>query len=260
MSNFQVITRSTHTNKYWKRFDSYHFAAQHAVVPMVAHEFPHALMHMPIAFIKQQDAFVPVAVLGLEPGQNLFVTPDGRWTGGYTPAAFRSYPFQLAESSDGQSVLVIDEDSGRVCDTEGEPFFDAEGKPTKAVKDVLDFLVYVQSDSVVTQRICTALAEQHLIQPWNITVQDEGGERQVEGLYQVDEAAMIALSSKAFEVLRQVGAVQTAYCQLLSMQHLNTLEQRAHAQRETPLPQQNLLGDELDFELLGDGGNISFGP
>lgn len=260
MSNYQVISRSTHAHKYWKRFSSYNFAAQDVVVPMVAQELPRALMHVPIAFIKQLDAFVPVAVLGLQPGQNLFVTPDGRWTGGYTPAAFRSYPFQLVESSDGQSVLVIDEDSGLVSDTEGETFFDEEGKPAKAVKDVLDFLVYVQTDRAVTQRICTALAEQQLIQPWNITVQGESGERKVEGLYQVDEAAMNALPAEAFEALRQVGAVQTAYCQLLSMQHLKTLHQLTHAHGETTQPLQNLLSDELDFELLNDGGTISFGP
>jgi len=125
---------------------------------------------------------------------------------------------------------------------------------------VLDFLLYVQTDRAVTQRICTALAEQQLIQRWDITVQVETGETKVEGLYQIDEAAMNALPAEAFVALRQVGALQTAYCQLLSMQHLKTLDQLAHAHEETTQPPQNLLSDELDFELLNDGGTISFGP
>lgn len=83
---------------------------------MVAQELSCALMHLPIGFIKQHDEFVPVGDLGFQPGQNLFVIPDGDWIGSYTPAVFSGYPFQLVEAADGQRVLVVNEDSGLVND------------------------------------------------------------------------------------------------------------------------------------------------
>lgn len=264
MPHFQAVSRTTHADKRWKRYDNYHFAARDAVVPLVVQELARALMHLPIGFIKQQDVFVPVAVLGLQPGQNLFVTADGRWIGGYTPAAYRGYPFRLAASADGQSVLVIDEDSGLISDTEGEAFFDQDGHPAKAVKEVLDFLGQVQSNRALTLRVCAVLAEHHLIQPWPIAVQSEDGERRLEGLYRIDEAALNALPTEAFATLRQAGALPVAYCQLLSMQHLQTLGKLADAHASAKAQSQAALPTtetgELDLEFLNNNGTISFGP
>jgi len=264
MPNFQAVSKHTHANKRWKRYDNYAFAAKDAVAPLVVQELARALMHLPIGFIKQQEHFVPVAVLGLQVGQNLFITADGRWIGGYTPAAYRGYPFQLASTPDGQSVLVIDEDSGLVSDTEGERFFDEDGNPAKAVNDVLDFLSQVQTNRTLTQRICAVLAEHQLIQPWPITLQGEAGERKVEGLYRIDEAALNALPAESLKALQQAGALPMVYCQLLSMQHLQTLGKLAQAHASAKAQSQQALptsaNGELDLEFLNNNGTISFGP
>jgi hypothetical protein len=257
--SYKAITKTDFANLRWKRYDNYHFAALDAVVPLVVQELPKACMALPIAFIEQGDAFVPAALQGLQPGQNLFVTPDGRWLGGYTPAAYRSYPFQLATAADGQRVLVIDEESGLLSDTEGEAFFDEAGNPAQAVKEVLDFLSQVQNNRALTQRICALLAEHHLIQPWPIKVKGEAGERTVEGLYRIDEAALNALAADAFEALRQAGALPVAYCQLLSMQHVQLLGKlaEAHANAQAQLPTTD--SGELDLDFLNNNDTISFG-
>ena len=233
MPKYIAVSKETHASKRWKRIDNYSFAAKDAVVPLVVQELPRALMYLPIGFIKQEEQFVPVSILGLQPGQNLFIAPDGRWIGGYTPAAYRGYPFQLADTADGQRVLVIDEDSGLVSDSEGEPFFDEEGNPAQALKDVLDFLNQVDANRKLTQHICKLLAEHLLIKPWPINLQDSEGERIVEGLYCIDETALNALPAEAFEALRQAGALPIAYCQLLSMQHIQKLGQLAQVQAQS---------------------------
>ena len=256
MPNYIPVSKETHASKRWKRTASFAFAAKDAVAPLVAQELPSALMHLPMGFIKQEELFIPVAILGLLPGQNFFVAPDGRWLGGYTPAAFRAYPFQLANTEDGQRVLVIDEASGLVSDTEGEPFFDEEGNPAKALKDVLEFLSQVQSNRELTQRICAVLAEHQLIQPWPINVQGEGGERKVEGLFRIDEAAMNALPAEAFDTLRQAGALPIAYCQLLSMQHIQMLARLAQAQAQA-IAKRPTNGNG-GAELLNSSDMISF--
>lgn len=50
-------------------------------------------------------------------------------------------------------------------------------------------------------------------------------------MHQIDETALNALPADAFETLRQAGALPLAYCQMLSMQHLQVLGKlvQAHA-------------------------------
>ena len=236
MPSFQAVSPSTHAAKRWRRYTGYAFAVHDALAPLVAHELPRAALHLPIAFAQQGDAFTPVAVLGLAPGRNLFVAPDGRWLGGYVPAAYRAYPFALATLPDGQLALAFDVDSGLLAEADGEPFFDADGSPAQGVKDVLAFLNQVHANRAQTARCCQVLAGHGLLQPWPITLQGDGGERVVQGLYRIDEAALNALPADALKTVQQAGALPVAYCQLLSVQHLPRLGDLAQAQRQAATP------------------------
>src|SRR5690606_9019181 len=201
--------------------------------------------------------FQLVALQGLQPGQNLWVAPDGRWLGAYVPAAYRSYPFVLANAEDGRRVLCVREDSGLVNDTEGEAFFDDAGEAAKPVKDVLSFLDQVSNNAQLTAQLCTLLAEHALIQSWTLSLRAGESEQKVEGLYRVDEAALNALPIDALDALRKAGALPMVYCQLLSMQHVQRLGQLAqqHAAATQPLAAD---GGDLDLEFLHDDGNIRF--
>lgn len=214
----------------WRRYDTYAFAAANAVVPLVAAEFPKALMAFPLAFVSENEAFTPVAVLALEPQRNLFVAPDGRWLGGYVPSAFRAHPFRLIPSETGELVLCIDEDSGLLADgNAGERFFDEAGEVAEPTKQVVDFLSTVETNRQVTNNACAALVRAGVIKPWDITLKTEAGDRKIGGLHQIDESALNAISAEAFETLRQAGSLPLAYCQMLSMQHLAGLGKLAEA-------------------------------
>lgn len=259
MPNFQAISLDRHANLRWQRYSSYAFAAQEAVIPLTAAEMPKAAMALPIGFIRQEDNFLPFAVLGLQPGRNLFVAADGRWIGKYIPAAFRSHPFRLAQTEDGQQVLCIDEDSGLVTTgAEGESFFTEDGKPSQAILDILNFLSQVEQSRLATIAACAALQKHNLIRPWPVTLKTEAGEQQVAGLFQIDEAALMALPADALVEVRDAGALPPAYCQLLSMQHLPILGQLATAQAQAKA-NQPAPADELKLDFLNRGGTLSFG-
>jgi hypothetical protein len=263
MPTFQTISRERHAKLRWKRYSNYTFAAADSVVPLVAAELPKAVMSLPMAFIAQGDSYVPVAVLGLQPGNNVFVAPDWRWVGHYIPAAFRSYPFRLAQTADGQQVLCIDEDSGLVGDdAAGEPFFTDDGEPAPAVIDILNFLTQIERSRQATATACAALQKQQLIRPWSITLKTETGEQQIAGLFQIDEAALNQLSAEALLEVRDAGALPIAYCQLLSMQHLplvgQLIEAQSKASAEALAFQQLAPNGELDLEFFNKGGTISF--
>lgn len=267
MPAYQAIALSTHAHLGWKRYDNYHFAALDAVAPLVMQELPKACMHLPIAFIPQDGGtYTPAAVQGLQPGQNLFVTPDGRWTGPYTPATYRGYPFALAKSENDQLVLCVDADSGLVGEGNTEHFFDDSGQPSQSIKDALNFLQQVHANRQLTQRLCAALQAEGLIQPWPITVKVEGGDKTIQGLFRIDEAAFNALGSESLYRLHQAGALPLVYCQLLSMQHLQTLGQLAEARSQaqalsrTQASQLSNPSGELDLGFLNNHGTLSFGP
>ena len=141
MPRYELITKTGYAAQGWRRYDSYAFAAADAVAPLVVQELAKACMSLPIAFLQQNDAYVPHAVQGLEPGRNLFVV-NGKWVAPYTPAVYRGYPFALAQGEGDQLHLCIDMDSALVGAGEGfdQQFFDDAGEAAQPVKDALNFL------------------------------------------------------------------------------------------------------------------------
>lgn len=258
MTHLQPITLTRHRDRRWRRYSDYCFAANETLAPLVVQELSKAVMSLPIGFIPEADQYKLVAIQGLQPGQNLFVTADGRWLGGYIPAHYRANPFALAKTTEGQQVLCIDEDSGLLIDDpapdEGEPFFDADGQPAEPLRLVLSFLEKLAADRQRTECLCALLAEQALIQPWPLTLKTADGEHPVEGLHRIDEAALNALPAAAFETLRQAGALPLIYSQLLSMQHIALLgklaEHQAQAQAKPALDAEAFFGAEesLSFD------------
>jgi hypothetical protein len=259
MPNLQPITRERHANQRFKRNPHYAFAASDAFVALVVQELPQAVVHVPVAFLANAGSFIPAALQSLKPGKNLCVANNGQWVGGYVPAAYKSYPFVLANTPEGKQVLCFDEDSGLLSATEGEPFFAEGNQPSKMVGEVFTFLKQQAANRQSTERACAALQKHQLIQPWPIKLQTTAGEQAVEGLFRIDEAALNQLPAEALIELRNTGALLCAYCQLLSMQHLQTLGQlaavRAKEDAQATLPTQN---GELDLSFLNGSETLKF--
>jgi len=231
MSRLKLVSRTDHGGHTWSRPKNYLFASSQAVAALAAAEVARAALAMPIAFVAREENVLPVAVLGFQPTQNLFVTPDGRWAGAYIPAAFRAYPFVLAKSGDDQFSLCIDEDSGLVDSSTGnELFFDQDGTPAKAVADTMDFLVKTQRSCDAAISAAATLQAHGLLEAWPIKVKDGEQEQDVVGLLRVNEKMIGTLDGEALLALRDAGALALAYAQLLSMQNLQLLSRLSQAQ------------------------------
>jgi hypothetical protein len=257
MKKIVALSSESHVRYRWTKYSNYSFVAEEAVLPLVAAELSKSIMSLPVAFIRQGEQYELVALLGLETGKNLFVSQDGRWIGQYVPAAARSYPFMLARNEKQEFVLCFDEQSGLINDSvDGESLFTEESKPSQGVEQILSFLDQIEQSRQATVTACAALEKQACIVPWNITLKTAEGERKIEGLFQIDEAALNALDAEAFIELRKAGAIIVAYCQLLSMQHLPVLGQLAEV-RLPPVPVSE-NGKDLDLSFLSDGGVFNF--
>lgn len=255
------LSHQQHGQLRWRGPADYGFARHDHLCPLVLQELPKAAMAMPIGFVAQQDQFLLVAVQGLRNGSNLYVAPDGRWLAGYIPAPYRSYPFRLGRTEDGQQVLCIQSGSGLVGAGDGHPFFDDQGQLSPATAQVLQFFQQLEANRQYTLAACALLQQHGLIQPWPVRLQTDAGTQELGGLLRIDEAALNQLSGPALEALQRGGALQLAYCQLLSMQHLASLGQLAalHAKaRQAPAPAPAPARD-LDLEFLNQGGTLQLG-
>lgn len=233
MTQFTAVTPHQFADKSWQPNTSYAFAANANVVPVAAVELANMVPALPLGFVKTNDSFELVAITSLRPGTNLFVGPNGEWLGRYIPAALRGYPFRVAKG-EGQEegILCVNVNSGLVVEAgRGEAFFEADGRPSRALSDMLNFLSRIEINRAVTQRAVAALQAADIIQPWALQVQEGGKLTVVEGLYRIDEARLNSIEGDVFLSLRTTGSLPIAYAQLLSMNQLPVLEMAADMQQ-----------------------------
>ena len=233
MSKLEAVTPERHQNKYWKRCDSFSFVGKNNLVPLVAAELINVIQDMPMAFIKNEEKFILMGVLSLIPGKNMFVNKQGKWIGSYIPSCFRGYPFSLARAEGRDDlILCVDEDSGQLSDTTGEPFFDKSAQLSKPIKDILSFLSQIEQNKTITDLAVSALADAGLVTEWNLKINTGEEEKPITGLYRIDETKLNTIDDEVFLKLRKAQSLPIAYAQILSMLNINVFEKLAKL-RET---------------------------
>ena len=229
----QVLSQSRHQHLRWHRFTSYAFTADRNLVAVAKAEIAQAALALPLTFVVQQGQWSLCALLGLTPGQNLYIAPQGNWIAAYVPASLRGHPFHLGWDETGAATLCIDEASGLLTEnSDGEPFFDEAGNLSEPVAQVWSFLGQAAGSLLELETASGVLAKAGVIEPWPISITTEQGDRVVEGLHRISEAALNALSDEAFGELRRAGALAVVYAQLLSMGNLSDLGRLAQMRAE----------------------------
>lgn len=220
------ISLESHGKKRWLRHTSLSFAKGDTATPLFANEIAEALQAMPIAFIRQNDRFTLVVVMGLRPGENLFVDENNAWQSKYLPVIYRSSPFELVpvQGQDDQTILCIDDKC--ISDTdEGEAFFSEAGDVSDNIINIFELLKKFNAFRTLTENICAVLSDLNLIAPWPLKLHDGNEELSVNGLYRVNEEALNELSDEDFLKARNTHALPLAYAQLLSMKNIDVLSE-----------------------------------
>lgn len=255
------ITFQDFASRRWLPHSNFEFARERGLIELNASELPGAVCSLPVGFLPQVDGgYMPAALLGIDPSNNLFVTPDASWAGGYVPLALQLAPFVSARSETGENVICVDDSFTSAEGEAGQPFFTPEGQPSQALLGVRDILSRVSANRDATRIACAALQEAQLLEPWDIVISTPSGERHLEGLYRVNEDALNGLDAEMLVMLRDRAALALAYCQLVSMQHLGRLRtltlERANQEAAA---RQVMSGAELSLDFLNQGGTIGFG-
>ena len=238
MSVMQIYTRpvaldrNTHQNIRINSTGNYFFAKSCQTSLVTSAELNQTIKEFPVVFIKEGDNFLPIAILGIQQNQNLFVDESGQWTSRYIPAFIRRYPFipALNKEDDDNMTVCIDETAECINNERGELLF-IGGNNSKFLDGAIQFLQDYKAQTDTTITLVKQLADAGLLseQRANFKIED----RQtfdLTGFFTVDTEKLSKLTPETTYNLFQSGALHIAYLHLSSLDNFTKLV-GVHAQR-----------------------------
>ncbi len=147
-----AVTPDRHGKAGLSRDRGFAFTQGHNAVLLTLAEMVTAARQYPIAFSAQSPA-VPLAVLGLRDGENLFVDAQGQWRAEYyVPAYVRRYPFIFVEEPGSSRLILCVDEAAAEFEAESERPFFTDGKPSALLQDVMRFSESYQAQYEETLR------------------------------------------------------------------------------------------------------------
>lgn len=204
------------------------FAGRLSSIPLAVDEFALAGRRMPLVFAAEAP-HMPVALTSLAPERNGFVDPEGIWQSGcYVPAYLRRYPFLLvrAAADTDQLVLCIDPAAPQLSSSEGEPLFEAEGKPSPLATKAFEFTRSVEAAFRKTQEFAEGLLLMGLLQPAVIQFDHAGKPFRVDGFHAVERERLMKLTGEQLTTLRDKGWLEAIHAHLLSLTGIAEFKQK----------------------------------
>ena len=214
-------------------------AATHAI-PATVDEFPLLQRSYPIVF-SVGDQPVPLALMGLNEGVNVFLDENGRPIDQniYIPAYMRRYPFLLARlrPEADELSLCFDPNSGAVGEFEtGEALFDGD-QPSEATKAILQFCEQFETAGHRTGAFMQELERSGLLMDGEVAIQPEGQSQPFvyRGFRMVDEEKFRELRGDELRKMNQNGMLALIFAHLFSLGQIREVFSRQVAQGKGPI-------------------------
>ncbi len=258
--NIVALDRVTHRDLHFNPNQTYAFAAQMMVTPIVAGEANLIAREYPLLFALQPDR-LPLALLGVDKDRNAYVDANGHWLARYIPAHLRRYPFMLADSAatpDAEGArnftVMIDSAAPHLQGNQGSALLGAAGEPTAILQQVQQVLMSLQRDELRTRKLVTEIESAGLLRERVLEARPKKGKPfALEGLRIIDKEKFAALPADTLLSLHQSGALALIYAHLLSLNNLQDGNLRQDDVVKLAAPSQT--ADTLSFAGFGSGQN-----
>lgn len=207
-------------------------------VAVFATELNKVTKHYPVLFYPDAagENFSMVALLGLENGENLFLTETlpasyenlrahHGWAVEYVPAMIARGPFAIGMHGDGHQLMVhIDENHPKLSYQEGKPLFLPKGGNSRYLEQVASLLNVIHTGIPVTQQMTAAWRDLGLLEPLTVDIELSDGTRlNLAGYYAVSEEKVAALDAPTLHSLHRQGFLQGLFLVLTSLSNIQTL-------------------------------------
>lgn len=211
------VNPTTHPDLTLDRNTGFAFAAHAQAVPLGLSEIETAAQHYPVLFTSGPEP-VPVALLGLREGSNLFVAQGGSWlSDSYVPAYVRCFPFVFVEDPNTKTLYVgMEPDSPALNSTNGVRLFE-DGRPTAVLNESIAFCTAYREAVVAAGAFGRALDAAALLEEEEATVNfSAGGTTRIRGFKLVKPDRLAQVDDERFLEWRRMGWVAAIYAHLYS--------------------------------------------
>ena len=238
----EPLSSETHAAFKMRMLDRATFLVGQHAIPITVDEFVMAQRTLPIVFTSGDDA-IPIALMGLNEGVNVFIGDDGKLTEDtvYVPAYVRRYPFMLARlRPDAEELSLCFDPTGEAIGAfdDGEALF-ADGKPTEVVQNILGFNEQFEQAGARTANFMSELREMGLLMEGEGTLQVEGNEQPFiyRGFQMVNEEKLNELRGDQLRKIQKSGLLPLIYAHLFSLSTLPQIFDRQVKLGKAPVPQ-----------------------
>jgi len=219
-----VLDKNNHKELKVNPMTDLNFAKTSAFVPVIANEVALVGAGFPIVFTAdEKPSLVALVSLG---GDSLAINTEGKWITNYVPSFIRKYPFSIASTQENpdQKVILIDEESALVSNSEGNQLFAEDGKQSETLQNAVKFLTSHETQMIITQNVAKAISDSGILEDREIAV-GEGDEKQilVNGFKVVDKEKLNALSDDILADWVRKGIISLIDAHLKSLENIDTL-------------------------------------
>jgi hypothetical protein len=235
MANQVLLDNVAHKNLRIITTRSARYGDNIANTSVLPSEFRRVQAEYPIVFreVASEGHFEPVAMLGLEGGENLFLEDD-TWNARYVPLTMQRQPFLIGfqQHTEGgvpvkEAVIYIDMDSARVSESEGEAVFLEHGGVSPYLEHVTSVLKAINEGHKYNKGFSDALVQYELLEPFALEVELINGSKfKLMGFHTIHEEKLNALDGDALASLHSRGYLEHIYMTMASVANFSVLIQK----------------------------------
>lgn len=255
--SWKLFSKEEYFDKSLVNKKDFSFIKKKSSVPLTLFELSECVGHLPILFEKKAEGFRPLALMGLNPQENLLINESGSWRLHFVPSHIDVYPFRLANIGTEKKALAILEGTNLIVSGQQENrLYNEDGSGSDLLVKYIKLLHRIESNETVMEKACCLLTELSLLKKADIKIPELGFiDVQIEGFFVIDVKAFENLSDENFRKLRQSNALHLIYAHLFSMTNLSKLVTLKQVQSRTSA---NL--EDLGSKIFADNSEeIDFG-
>ena len=199
------------------------FLTETHAVPVTIDEFVVVQRHMPIVF-SSGDNPVPLALMGLNQGVNVFLDENGELSGNpvYMPAYARRYPFLLAKLREESEELSLcfDPTTDIIGEyDEGEALFE-DGEASETTKSLLQFCEQVETSGHRTVSFVEELQKAELLMEGEVSIDTPNSDKPFvyRGFQMVNEEKLKEIRGDLARKFCNNGMMPLIYAHMMSLQ------------------------------------------
>jgi hypothetical protein len=232
------ISLEDHGNLRARRTDKAAWLANQHAIPLTVEEFPAAQRNFPIVF-SVGDNPVPLGLMGMSEGVNVFVSDDGTVEENvYVPAYARRYPFMLARLTPQSEELSLcfDPTSDLVGTFEEGSLFFEDGQPSEHIRNTLSFCEQFEIAGNKTANFVKELEKHDLLMDGELTFNRDDLEKPMvyRGFKIVSQEKLRDLRGDVLRAWNKNGMLALVFAHLISLDLVRDVFARQASQGKLP--------------------------